>query len=292
MASMQTTNAPDGEQLAYEIHGRSGKTPLMTVHGLVSSNQHWPFFVPHFAQSRQVLAWDYRGHGGQPTPHDAGGVSIEQFARDAEVVWQAAKLGPAVVSGLSFGVQVALEVCRRSPQMVKALVLICGTAGHPLDRVSSSAMLRRSVARTVRLLASQAALAGPVLAFLRTPTGTRVARELAYLTGGAHRTECPPSVLEGLFGHVGALDPRLLGAITAGYLEHSAWDVLPTINVPTLIIAGDKDQLTPVSTAERMQRAVPGSELIVFRGHSHLVQVEKPREVHAAIDEFLSRRGL
>ena len=62
--------------------------------------------------------------------------------------------------------------------------------------------------------------------------------------------------------------------------------------VPTLIIAGDRDQLTPVATAERMQRAIPGSELVVFPGHSHLVQVEKPAEVHAAIDAFLTARNL
>jgi pimeloyl-ACP methyl ester carboxylesterase len=127
---------------------------------------------------------------------------------------------------------------------------------------------------------------------LRTKAGTKLACELAYLTGGAHREACPSEVLERLFGHAGALHPAVLGAITASYLEHSAWDVLPTIDVPTLIIAGDKDQLTPVATAERMQRAIPRSELVVFPGHTHLVQVEKPREVHAAIDAFLARHAL
>ena len=78
----------------------------------------------------------------------------------------------------------------------------------------------------------------------------------------------------------------------AAYLEHDAHDVLPTITVPTLIVAGDRDQLTPVALAERMQREIPNSELVVFPGHSHLVQVEKPAEVHAAIDAFLAAHGL
>src|SRR5690606_20303055 len=126
----------------------------------------------------------------------------------------------------------------------------------------------------------------------RSRPGTRLARELAYLTGGAHRDACPAEVLEGLFAHVGGLDPRLLGAITAGYLEHTGWDVLPTITVPTLVIAGDREQPTPAATAERMHRAIPGSKLVVFPGHSHLVQVEKPHEVHAAIEEFLAAHAL
>jgi len=130
------------------------------------------------------------------------------------------------------------------------------------------------------------------MAFLRSKVGIRVAREMAYLTGGAHRKECPPSVLEGLFAHVGSLDPRLLAAITAGYLEHDGWDVLPTIEVPTLIIAGDKDELTPVATSERMQKLVPGSELVVFRGHSPPGQVGRPPEVKAAIEAFLAGHSL
>lgn len=289
---MQVATSHDGEQLGYEIHGRGGSTPILTAHGLVSSGHHFQFFTPHFAQTRQVLSWEYRGHGGYPAPADCESATVAQFADDAIRVWRASKLPPAVVVGLSFGVQVALEMWRQAPESVKALVLICGTAGRPLDRVSKSRNLQARVAGAVRSLASHPRLAAPIMAFMRSKLGIRVAREIAYLTGGAHRDACPPNVLEGVFAHVGALDPRLLGAVTAGYLEHDAWDVLPTINVPTLIISGDKDDLTPVEISERMQQLIPGSELVVFRGHSHLVQVEKPAEVHAAIDAFLKRHAL
>ncbi|MBC7976562.1 MAG: alpha/beta hydrolase, partial [Myxococcales bacterium] len=126
----------------------------------------------------------------------------------------------------------------------------------------------------------------------RTRLGQRVARELTYLSGGALRDACPNEVLEGLFGHVATLDPALIGNLVAAYLEHTAEDMLSTIRVPTLIIAGDRDQLTPVAAAERMQRAIPGSELVVFPGHTHLVQVEQPEAVHAAIEAFLQAHAL
>jgi pimeloyl-ACP methyl ester carboxylesterase len=289
----RVATSSDGESLSYQVLGTAQRAaPILTVHGLVSSIHHWQSFTPHFARERQVVSWEYRGHGGHPAPRDCTSATVDQFAEDAITVWESTALPPAVVVGLSFGVQVALEVWRIAPDTVRALVLICGTAGHPLDRLSPSPLLRRTLVGMVRTLTSQRILTGPLLAFLRSPTGTRVAREIAYATGGAHRDACPAEVLEGLFAHVGAIDPRLLGAITAGYLEHTGWDVLPTITVPTLIIAGDKDQLTPVETAQRMHEAVPGSELVVFPGHSHLVQVEKPREVHAAIDAFLKRHSL
>lgn len=285
-------HASDGEVLAYQIHGSPGATPIVTLHGLVSSISHWSYFTPYYAKARPVVSWEYRGHGGHAAPRDPASVSVAQFAHDAHAVIRAAELPPSIIAGLSFGVQVALEVWRHHRESVRALVLICGTAGHPLDRISPSPMLRRLAAELVRALASQRVIAGPLLSLLRSKTGTRIACELAYLTGGAHRDACPTDVLEQLFGHVGGLAPSVLGEITASYLEHSAWDVLPTIDVPTLIIAGDKDQLTPVSTAERMQRAIRGSELVVFPGHTHLVQVEKPAEVHAAIDDFLKRHAL
>jgi 3-oxoadipate enol-lactonase len=285
-------HTPDGEELAFRIHGTPGNTPIVTLHGLVSSIEHWSFFTPYYGKARPVLSWEYRGHGGRNLFGDPERVRVEQFAEDAHTVMRAAELPPSIAVGLSFGVQVALELWRAHRDSVRALILIAGTAGHPLNRVSSSRLLRRWTADVVRSLSAQRMIADPILSFLRSKTGTRIACELAYLAGGAHRDACPSEVLEQLFGHAGGLAPEVLGAITASYLEHSAWDVLPTITVPTLIIAGDKDQLTPVSTAERMRAAIPNAELVVIAGHTHLVQVEKPEAVHAAIDDFLKRHRL
>lgn len=291
-APTATATSTDGEPLAYAVHGAAGGTPILTTHGLVSSSHHWQFFTPHYAATRPVLSWEYRGHGGLPAPRAPETVTVGQFADDAHAVWRASSQPPVVVTGLSFGVQVALEIWRRHPEMVRALVLICGTPGHPLDRLSSSVGLRQTLVGAMRWLGARPRLGARLLAALRAPGGVRVARELAYLSGGAHRAQCPPEVLDGLFAHVGALSPALVGHVTAAYLDHSAVDVLPTITVPTLIIAGDRDQLTPVATSERMQRAIAGSRLVVFPGHTHLVQVEKPREVHATIDEFLAHHRL
>jgi len=289
---MSTAMTTDGQALEYRVVGPVGRTPILTVHGLVSSTEHWRAFTPHFATTRPVIGWDYRGHGGQPTPSEHRDLGVAAFASDAHAVVRAAGQGPAIVTGLSFGVQVALEVWRRHPEMVRALVLICGTAGHPLDRLSPSPVVRSAAIGALQALGRQRTVAARLLGVLRGRAGRRIAREVAYLTGGAHRGSCPTDVLDGLFAHVAELDPELVGNVVAAYLRHTAEPALPTIRVPTLIIAGDRDQLTPVATAERMQRAIPGSRLVVFPGHTHLVQVEQPREVHAAIDAFLADHAL
>jgi pimeloyl-ACP methyl ester carboxylesterase len=285
------TSAPDGEQLAYHIDGQPGAPPILTVHGLVSSVEHWPFFDAHYRRTNRVISWEYRGHGGRPAP-DLASISVEQFADDGYAVWKATRLPPAITVGLSFGVQVALEQWRRHRDSIRALVLICGTAGHPLDRVSRASALRRGATGLVRGLGRARSLAWPLLAGLRSRPGSWLARQAAFMSGGAHRDSCPREVLDALFAHVSSLPPALIAATVAAYVEHDAFDVLPTITVPTLIIAGDRDELTPVETAERMQHAIPDSELVVFPGHSHLVQVEKPAAVHEAIDRFLTSRKL
>src|SRR5438105_3876358 len=169
----------DGERLRVQVHG--GGPPLLLFNGLVSSADHWPYFIRHFAGGRRVVFWDYRGHGGQPAPTDPGSVGIESFAEDAHEVLRSVG-GPAVSVALSFGVQVALEHYRRHPEDVRALVLICGVDGHPLDRVGGAAWLRRIAAGLMRGFSRGGPLAR---AALRTGRFA-LARELAYLSGGAH----------------------------------------------------------------------------------------------------------
>jgi pimeloyl-ACP methyl ester carboxylesterase len=273
--------ARDGESLRYEISGAGDREPLLLFNGLVSSDAHWPFFRRHFGERRRVLFWDYRGHGGQSPPRDLDTVSVESFADDAHEVLAAAR-GPAVSIGLSFGVQVALEHYRRHPSDVKALVLICGTDGHPLDRVGGGAPLRSALSTLMRGFGHGGMLARLALSAARSS----MMREMAYLTGGARRDACPPEILDAVLRHSAEMDPQVVGRVVASYFAHSAADV--SVEVPTLIIAGDRDQLTPVSTAERMHSRIVGSRLVVYPGHSHLVQVERPDDIHAEIDSFLA----
>jgi pimeloyl-ACP methyl ester carboxylesterase len=289
-ASAGVSLASDGEPLRYAIHGAGHPgTPVQLHNGLVSSIVHWPFFLAHYAPRRPVITWDYRGHGGAPAPRDPASVTVECFADDAHVVATSATSGKKIVAGLSFGVQVALEQFRRHPEDVAALVLICGTFGHPLDRVSTAAAVRGALARMMRGFGRTGSFAR---ALLERASRSSLPRELTYLTGGAHREHCPPEILDGLFAHVAAMDPRVIGAVVASYLEHTAREVLPLVSVPTLILAGEADQLTPVSLAELMARTIPGARLVTFPGHSHLVQVELPDQVHAAIDDFLVEHHL
>jgi pimeloyl-ACP methyl ester carboxylesterase len=71
--------------------------------------------------------------------------------------------------------------------------------------------------------------------------------------------------------------------------SHDAWDVLPTVDVPTLMIAGERDLLTPAATALRIHQAVPGSRLVSIAGGTHYTPVEYPGAIADAVLDLLAR---
>jgi pimeloyl-ACP methyl ester carboxylesterase len=72
--------------------------------------------------------------------------------------------------------------------------------------------------------------------------------------------------------------------------EHSAEDLLPTVDVPTLVVAGDRDSFTPSEVSRAMAEAIPNAEFVLLKGGSHLGPLERREEVRLAILDFLERR--
>ncbi len=284
-----TAHTPDGDRLAWTLHGDGPS--MLVMNGLVSSvDPHWTRWVRHYQARFSVLTWDYRGHGASAPPRDFSAVSMEQFADDGAAVLNAAAVKrPAVVCGLSMGVQTALEFYVRYPQDVRALVLLCGTAGHVLNGLHHSEKLRKTMTSVAHRLEAIPPRLFDLLAspLVRTPLG----RELAYLSGGVVRGATSPEEVDAIFQHATKRDPRLVARIAASYMNHTTWHILPSIAVPTLIIGGDRDDLVPVATVRAMHAQIPRSELHIVRGHGHLAQVEKAAEVHAVVDAFLARRA-
>ena len=67
-------------------------------------------------------------------------------------------------------------------------------------------------------------------------------------------------------------------------------DVLSGIRVPTLVVVGDADSITPPEDAQRMAKAIPGAKLVTIRGAAHLSNFEQPRQFNEAVAAFLTGR--
>jgi pimeloyl-ACP methyl ester carboxylesterase len=190
------------------------------------------------------------------------------------------------VIGHSMGVQVALEMHRRHRSRLEGLVLVCGSAGHPLDTFHDTTVLRTLLPFLRR---TTDAMPQGVSALAKAAVRSGLALELALLFEVnpklVHRED-----LEPYFAHFLSMDPRLFLRTMQAASEHSAEDHLSAVDIPTLVVGGDRDHFTPPWLSRRMALAIPGAQLLMVAGGSHTTPLEAPAQVNEVVGDFLRKR--
>ncbi len=275
----------DGTELAYHRVGQG--RPILLCNGLGGSWMAWTHQIQHFRDRYDFLSWDYRGlyRSGRPAVPDA--LRVEDHARDGLAVLDAAGAPKAILAGWSMGVQVALEIFRAAPERVASLVLMNGVAGEPWNTVMNFQMMRRVLPPALRMLGSASWLTEGV---------TRRVAVMPELVQWAKRLGLASNTLDEdiasqLARSFADLDMRTYVRVLELLGEHDAHDILAEVDVPTLVIAGDKDLFTPKAAARRIVAAIKGAELLVVPGGTHYVAVEYPELVNLRIEKFFRELG-
>jgi len=275
----------DGTDLAYRVVG-TGPCVLL-VNGLGGSWRAWSHQIAYLSDRYRFISWDYRGLHRSGPPADPRALRVADHVEDALRVLDAEGVERTAVLGWSLGVQVGLEVFRRIPSQVASLVLINGCAGRPWHSGLSLRAAERAVPALLRLLRR-----APVVAELLVQ---RVANWPETITWARRVGLVSSTVDEGLWhelaGSLADIDMDVYAHMLDLMGDHDASDVLAEIDVPTLVIAGDRDIFTPRPVAERMVRAIPGAELMTVPGGTHFVLAELPELVNLRIEKFFRERG-
>jgi pimeloyl-ACP methyl ester carboxylesterase len=211
--------------------------------------------------------------------------TIAHHADDLAAILDHEAVDGAVLVGWSMGVQVAFEMIRRHRSRVRGLMAINGTYAHTFHTVMGSRLVGMIIPLFLRVIRSQADLTA------------RAARRLAAsdsLIAILKRTGLASEQLdEPLFREVAAgylnMNWRVYSDILARADEHDASAVLATIDVPVSIVTGDRDLMTPASTAVHMHRVIPGSRLVVVRGGTHYTLCEYPAILVEELGRLLER---
>jgi 3-oxoadipate enol-lactonase len=255
----------NGLRLAYGDRGREHETVLLLVHGFPLDRRLWAAQVDPFANMTRVISPDLRGHGrSQVVP---GPFTMEQHADDLAALLDHLKVRQTVVAGLSMGGYVAFAFWRRYPQRVRGLIL-ADTRAEP---DGAAARAGRDAAMVTVQQMGAAAYADEMLPRLLAPANLADAK----IAGAALKMMAEQPV-EGIIGALGGLRDRT-----------DSRDTLPTITVPTLVIAGDVDVITPPADARALTAAIPGARLVVIPKAGHLSPLENPRAFNAAVWTFL-----
>jgi 3-oxoadipate enol-lactonase len=265
---MPFTTASDGARLHYELFGRGDGEPVLLIQGLGVDARGWMMQRAAIGSRYRGIAFDNRGTGRSDKP--PGPYSILQMADDACRVLDAAGVESAHVMGASLGGVISQHVAVLYPERVRSLVLACTGCRHQRwRRELFEEWIASATARGMRAFAQANAR------WLVGPRSLRRFWPLFDLLG-------PLAISAPVHGFV-AQTRAILDA------DDTFRDSLREVAVPTLVIVGSQDILTPVGDSEELAELIPGAELVVIRGAAHGFMVESFRPFNEAVREFLDR---
>jgi pimeloyl-ACP methyl ester carboxylesterase len=293
----RTVTTSDGTPIAYTVVGDGPKTPILFVNGWTCSDAYWVAIGPEMVNAgHPTIYMDTRGHGESGLPRDPGflahnirkeDVSTERLARDVLEVMDDAGLDRVALSGHSLGVQIIVEVCRLAPDRVAALMPVAGTFENPVKTFADFGILDRIYpVADIFLGLFPFAFLKPFNKPIANPdTGVKLVRLI--------RVAGPKVTAERLAPHlkqIVQLDFSVLFKMMGEQRKHESADFLPRIKAPTLILAGRKDLFTPPSVQQKMADLVPDGEIVWFEEGGHMLPIEEPEGIAAAMREFMDRR--
>ena len=265
---MAYATAADGVRLHYRVSGRRGGPPVLFIQGLGADKHGWDLQRLGLMWSHRAVALDNRGAGRSDKP--LGTYSLEQMAADAIAVLDDAGVETAHVVGASMGGAIAQILAINHPERLRSLTLVCTSC--------------RNHAWRRELLAGWGDAASR--------------RGMGAMTHEAARWVIGPRSFRRLMPAIGWLGPLAFGrprhafanqvqAILAA--DDTLRDLLGTIRVPTLVVVGNQDILTPRGDSEELAELIPTAELVVISGAAHGFMVEHASTFNRVLLDFLDR---
>lgn len=243
--------------LAVEYMDEGNGLVMLLLHGWMTSLHTFDGITPFLSGNFRMVRLDLPGFGGSEAPEEGWGIgNYVQFIQSF-----CDKLGiqPEILVGHSFGGRVILKGVSEGFFTPRKLVLI-----------ASAGLTKHHIKAKLFLVAAKIGKIG--LFFLPLGIRDRLRRKLYGMAGSSDYLEAQSAVLKGTF---------LLST------KEDLTDSARNVRVPTLLIWGRNDVVTPLSDGKRLQMLISGSKLEVIDGAAHFVHKEKPQEVAELVKEFV-----
>jgi 3-oxoadipate enol-lactonase len=256
----------NGVSLAVEVRGEG--PAVLFIHGYPHDRNLWSHQVEKLEGCRRI-APDLRGMGQSDAP-DLG-YSMATYAADLAALLDALGVDEVVLCGLSMGGYIAFEFLRRWRPRVRGLVLLDTRAEADS---AEGRRARDTAAATAREGGAQAIAESLLLAMLSPETRTS-----------------SPELVETVRAMMAATPVAgIVGALAAMRDRPDSTPLLATLaGLPTLVMVGEADSLTPPDRARAIAQGIPGARLVTVAGAGHLPPLERPVQTTEALQEFLHR---
>ena len=273
--------------------GKAGSGPtVLFVHGFCLNASSWHYQLQELSDEFRCVVYDMRGHGESERPA-SDDYSMEAHARDLEAVIASIE-EPVMVVGHSMGGMALIDYAGLFPEQigdkVRAVALV-DTAAHDVmgGMVPSAARLLTPALRLLEQAATLAAQRNPQ-AFDRVRKNQKnmVALLIKLMGFGpkAHRHQ-----LAFMNQMLQAIPAEILVPIVKTLRAMDVTGALDNIDVPTLVVVGARDRLTPRAAARYLATAIHGAELKVIPHSGHMPMLEQPEEFNTVLRRFLKQPG-
>ena len=253
----------DGVKLNYEVAGPREASPVLLIHGFPFSSAMWAPLIDLLKSHCRLIAPDLRGLGRSGASDET---SMASYVDDCVKVLDAAAESRSVtVVGMSMGGYIAFEFFRRARARLGSLILI-DTRGNP----DSDEVAKGRLATAQKVLAEGSGLVADAM------------------VGKLFSHSAAPALKEFWRGMMSRSNPRgVAAALKAMAQRPDSTTSYSEIDVPTLIVVGEEDVITPPADARNMNGAIRGSQLVIIPQAGHMAAVERPRMVGSAVAAFV-----
>ncbi|MFN2388069.1 MAG: alpha/beta fold hydrolase [Actinomycetota bacterium] len=255
-----------GTRINYIDSGGDG-APVLLVHAFPLDAQMWEPQIEALGDRFRLIAPDLKGFGGSDAPQDRSLYSMDSYADELAGVLDELGLDAPVLVGLSMGGYIAFAFLRKHRARVRALVLADTRAeADPPEGIAKRTAQQEQVASQ----GTKALIDALSNALLSEPTRTK-------------KPDVVDRVKQLMDNPVGGF----IGALEAMKARPDSTDELTAIDVPTLVLVGENDAVTPPEAARKIHEHVGGSRLVVIPEAGHLSSLEAPEAFNGALAEFL-----
>lgn len=272
----------DETPIYYEVRG-SGP-PLVLAYGIGCLINHWHHQLNYFSQSYQTIVFDYRGHHKSAVPISQENLTIDSLAQDLLLLLKHLGIAKASLWAHSFGALVLLRAFDRDPSYCQNIVLINGFATNPIKDMFGNGVINSAFEIFKK-------------GYERFPDTTRfmwqsavdnpLSIRLAAFLGGFNLNLTSLKDIEVYVRGVASLPLDVFITFFDQMMSYDAQPVLNRIQVPTLIISGRQDSVTPRKYQELLHRSIRGSQFLEIPYGSHCVQLDLPEFINLRIEKFL-----
>lgn len=251
-----------GSAVGYEAMGAGEATPIVFLHGVGSDKSAWRPQLTHFGKTRRAVAFDYPGYGdSDPAPE---GTTRDDYASAIVSVLHELEIDRAHICGLSLGGVVAIAIHHSSPKLCASLILADTFAVHP----QGQAIYERGITASENLRAMAEARVDMLLAQPAAPRlRSEVVETMARIPSAAY----------------------CIGAEAVWLADQRSR--AKEIRIPTLVLVGDQDLITPPELSNELAMLIPGARLSLIKEAGHISNLERPAEFNREVDEFIFQLG-